>query len=392
MLSQTGNSRKIIAIAALAAIGIAVVVSLILLASGSSTDPDESDSVVGNTSDLENLSNQLYELESRINSLATETAALQLPPPTSVLQSRQTTATAVPTNTAVFRENSPRPDPTATSTPLPAIATTGPGICGRSPLVQLVLIDRLKISSCQLITGHELFRVLELPDLQFDRSPQPGDFADLVNVKNLRVQIRNGADLPSDTFHGLEGLESLEVGLSGTSENDGTENSDGGIEPGAFRGLSSIRTLVLSLNRTTQEPIRLPPLEHMETLESLQIRIPKYLFAPAEQHFQHLPELRNLSITMASYEEGVPRYLRLTQKVFKNNVKLEEIQIQVDSDRRVVFADKDTFEVLDALESLSLSIWGEIEVSLSPNSPLFKDILNGNRDPQGYTVLPPGAD
>ena len=259
-------------------------------------------------------------------------------------------------------------------------------------MVQLVLIDQLKISSCQLITEHELFRVIDLPNLQFDRSPQPGDFGGLVNVMNLRVQILNGADLPADTFHGLMGLETLELGLSGRSENDGTERHDGEIEPGAFRGLSSIRTLELSLNRTTQEPIRMPPFEHMETLESLQIRIPKYLFAPAEQHFQHLPELRNLSITMASYEGGVPRSLRLTQKVFKNNVKLAEIQIQVDSDRRVVFADKDTFELLDALESLSLSIYGDIEVSLSPNSPLFKDILNGNRDTQGYTVLPPGAD
>ena len=97
-------------------------------------------------------------------------------------------------------------------------------------------------------------------------------------------------------------------------------------------------------------------------------------------------------MTMVSRQDGVPRSLRLMQETFKNNGKLESIQIRVDSDRKAVYADKDTFVRLDALESLSVSTWGEIELSLSPNSPLFKDILNGNKSPQGYTVLPPGAD
>ena len=33
-----------------------------------------------------------------------------------------------------------------------------------------------------------------------------------------------------------------------------------------------------------------------------------------------------------------------------------------------------------------------VEVALSPNSPLMKDILNGDRKPKGYRVIPPGAD
>ena len=97
-------------------------------------------------------------------------------------------------------------------------------------------------------------------------------------------------------------------------------------------------------------------------------------------------------MTMAIWQSGVPRSLRLTQEIFENNSKLESIHIQVESDRNAVYADKDTFIGLEALESLSLIIWGEIELYLSPNSPLFKDILNDNQHPQGYTVLPPGAD
>ena len=250
----------------------------------------------------------------------------------------------------------------------------------------------MKISSCQLITAHELFRVLELPDLPFESSPRPGDFAGLVNVKELRISVNNGADLPADTFHGLEGLEALTVELNGKSENSGTERSDGRIEPGSFRGLSNIRTLELSIRRTTDEPINMPPFEHLDTLETLHIRIPEQLFALAEPHFEDLPQLRHLSIAMASRQGGVPRSLRLAQETFKNNGKLESVQIRVDGNRKVVYADKDTFVRLDALESLSVSTQGEIELSLSPNSPLFKDILNGNQYPQGYTVLPPGAD
>ena len=259
-------------------------------------------------------------------------------------------------------------------------------------MLQIILVDKLNIPSCQLITADELFRVISLPDLRFEDSPQPGDFAGLVNVKDLRVQIQHGSDLLSDTFYGLEGLETLTLEMNGNSENDGAERYDGRIEAGAFRGLNSIRTLDLHLRTTTDEVINMPPFEHIGTLETLSIRIPKHLFAPAEEHFKNLPRLRKLSMTMASWQSGAPRYLRLTQETFKNNGGLESKEIQVDSDRKVVYADNDTFERLDALESLSVSTWGEIELSLSPNSPLFKDILNGNQYPQGYTVLPPGAD
>ena len=33
-----------------------------------------------------------------------------------------------------------------------------------------------------------------------------------------------------------------------------------------------------------------------------------------------------------------------------------------------------------------------VEVALSPNSPLMKDILNGDKKPNGYRVIPLGAD
>ena len=82
MQSQTGNSRKIIAIAVISAIGIAIVASLIVVALVFSTNPGESGAATESASNLESLSNRLDSLESRINSLSTETVVVKLPPAT----------------------------------------------------------------------------------------------------------------------------------------------------------------------------------------------------------------------------------------------------------------------------------------------------------------------
>ena len=390
MNNQTGNIRKIIIIGVISAIGIAIIAFLIVLASGYSAGPDEAGSASEIPGKLDAISIRLDRLEDRVNSLATESTIAEPPPPTSIRQPtpttiRRRTPTIRPTNTQSARANEPTPNPITTATPLPAIIATGPGICSRSPRLQSILIDRLNLSSCQLITVHELFRVIELPELRFENSPQPGDFTGLVNVKELRIQLQNGSDLLPDTFHGLEGLETLRVELRSAEE------SDGKIEPGAFRGLSSILTLDLSWNRVTDERVIIPPFDHLQTLEVLQISIPEHLFALTEEHFQNLPHLRNLSMRMASRQGGVPRSLRLTQEIFMNNEKLENVEIHIDSGHIAVYADRDVFLQLDALKSLTVSTSSDIELSLSPNSPLLKDILNGNQYPQGYTVIPSGA-
>ena len=384
MQSQTSNRPKIIAIGLIAVIGIAAIAFLIIiiLATRYSTSTDSGNSATETEGKLDSISRQLDALQGTVNLLATETAAANSPKPTSI---RQPTPTTRPTSTQAGRANVPTPSPTATATTPVAAMPTGPGICGRSPMIQYILIDRLNLASCQLITVHELFRVSGLRDLEFDNSPQPGDFAGLVNVKELRTQLRNGSDLLADTFHGLEGLEILRVELHGTEEYDGT------IEPGAFRGLSSIRTLELSWNRDTDERVSIPPFDHLETLEELYISIPDHLFAPTADHFRNLPHLRSLSIRTEGRYGGVPRALRLTQELFKNNGKLEEIEIQMGSAYSAVHADKDTFLRLEGLKSLSMNTSSDIELSLSPNSPLLKDILNGNQSPQGYTVIPTGA-
>ena len=55
-----------------------------------------------------------------------------------------------------------------------------------------------------------------------------------------------------------------------------------------------------------------------------------------------------------------------------------------------------TFARLQSLERLTVSNRGDsrenrLELSISPNSPLMREILNRNRSPDGYELIPPGA-
>ena len=265
---------------------------------------------------------------------------------------------------------------------------TGPGICRRHPKLQDTLIAKLRIPSCQLITADELFRVTELPSLTFRSSLQPGDFAGLVNLQELRIRLEAGASLHADTFHGLERLDSLGLGMSGA---DPSHSFQGVIAPGAFRGLSNIKVLELRHQKDTNEQSSIPPFEHIETLERLVIRITDHVFLPNENHFSNLPNLTSLSLYINPKEPKFKSQYRLSQELFQNNVKLEQVTIEIWEGEGAVLVDRNTFLHLDQLQSLSLAIARDTEISLSPNSPLLKDIINGNQSPSGYTIIPPGA-
>ena len=279
--------------------------------------------------------------------------------------------------------------PTTAPTAMPQInSETGPGICRRHPKLQDTLIAKLRIPSCQLITADELFRVTELPSLTFRSSLQPGDFAGLVNLQELRIRLETGANLHADTFHGLERLEFLSLDMR---FDDPSHSSQGTIVPGAFRGLSNIKVLELRHQKDTDEQSSIPSFEHIETLEQLDIRITDHVYLPNENHFSNLPNLISLSISINPQGPKFKSQYRLSQELFQNNVKLEQVTIEIWEGDGAVLVDRNTFLHLDQLQSLSLAIAGDTEISLSPNSPLLKDIINGNQSPSGYTIIPPGA-
>ena len=67
------------------------------------------------------------------------------------------------------------------------------------------------------------------------------------------------------------------------------------------------------------------------------------------------------------------------------------MEISLDTNNIQIAIAKDTLIQLHGLNEISLSPYSDSEISLSPNSPLMKDILNGRKSPNGYTLIPSGA-
>ena len=151
---------------------------------------------------LDALTQKMDLLQQDVNSLATGTPE-PTPSETASQAMRQPAATPTRTRPAPTRTptGTPRPMATAVTTPVPPPTAAGPGICGRSPTIQNKLLDVLKISSCQVITEPELFRITERMTIRFETPPQPGDFAGLVNLQELSIEVMEGATLPAGVFH-----------------------------------------------------------------------------------------------------------------------------------------------------------------------------------------------
>ena len=251
-----------------------------------------------------------------------------------------------------------------------------------------MLLSVLKIPSCQAITEPELFRITGRMAIDFETPPQPGDFTGLVNLQELSIEVMEGETLPAGVFHGLDNLKTLTVSMQGNEDSHST------IEPGAFTGMSNLETLQINwpINSSNQQRRpTLPPLDHIPTLELLTITTRGWIFTPQASHLRDQPNLKTLVIRGEDYSETAPRWFRLETNLFENNPALEVVEIRLDTNNTQIAIAKDTLIQLHGLNEISLSPYSESEISLSPNSPLMKDILNGRKSPNGYTLIPPGA-
>ena len=325
--------------------------------------------------------------------------------------------------------------------PPPEVSSTE-NICDRSPAAQQALLRNLKISSCKAVTTEELYRITGNIQPTFGTSPRAGDFLGLVNVTHVEIHITEEAgpaEIPANAFYGMERLKTLAISVeSETTFKDGAfqglpslttlgigttapttmetgslsgmpslEKLDikmrtpGQVMAGALRDLPNLETLTLNwYSSRDEENTKRNHLGELEQLPSL-----KYLTLNAindyssrgdvpsigPTYFKELPSLESLQI-----EGNGENLIALNQTSFVNSPNLKEIKITA-SGTRVTPALKNAFKSLDHLEELkiSLSEHGKrmtVEVALSPNSPLMKDILNGDRKPNGYRVIPPGAD
>ena len=378
-------------ILALALVAIAVVAVMAAIEFANHTS-DEAGTNTENQSRLDSISRRIDVLQTGVNTLNTKTVGQEAqgdgtgrptPPPPSTRANGMGRPTPTPTPT-------PSGTRTPTSMPIatlhPPTSLAGPGICGRSRVVQHTLINWLRISSCQVINDPELFRITALGDIEFDTSPQPGDFAGLVNLKELQIDIHEGSVLTAGALYGLTGLKRLTLLTRASEETPVT------IEPGAFQGLTNLEEL--QIHWSTDEPrarVSVPPLEGTPNLETLGINTHDRIFTPQASHFQNLPNLKSIQIRGSDYSDSTPSWFRLPADIFQNNAELETVEIYLETNGIRITVARETLSQLDELKNVSLRPSSEPEISLSPNSPLMKDILNGNASPQGYTLIPPGA-
>ena len=117
-----------------------------------------------------------------------------------------------------------------------------PGICGRTPEVQVSIMQALAVDgprmSCSSIDAAELYRLRRLL-VRADRL-LPGDFHDLPSLRELEV-LSSGSPLPPGVFAGMPSLLRLELDLS---HRRGDDPLSGGVfSPGTFDGLEGLERL-----------------------------------------------------------------------------------------------------------------------------------------------------
>ena len=324
----------------------------------------------------------------------------------------------------------PATTPLPTSTPELAVIPTpsGPGICGRSPEVQRVILEDLKINLCRAVTEGELFRIMTLGvDMN---TASAGDFQGLVNVGELWISAKN---VESGTFAGMKSLKELQLtikddgsiatgafqGLQRLSEMKLGVATNGSIETGAFQGLSNMETLQISLNETpsdedtfsTPDFDGMPNLKHITTrwfemktvastpfggltnLESAEITIGFIDDEPEGKEFkipgnmfENNPNLKKIQFGIwASGEVKI----NIPEELFSNNPLLEEIKI----DSRRAKLPRNIFKHLEELKQLDLRAYrfaGESQrhkLALHESSPLYIVITLGDKYTEGFELV-----
>ena len=125
-----------------------------------------------------------------------------------------------------------------------------PGICGRTPEVQVSIIREIAVEgprmSCGSIAPPELYRLRRLP-VQSDYLRR-GDFLHLVNLRELEVTVGRSA-LPAGVFAGMPRLRELTLTVVRLEGDDVVGRLDV-LTPGVFDGLDSLERLELNGRRS----------------------------------------------------------------------------------------------------------------------------------------------
>ena len=124
------------------------------------------------------------------------------------------------------------------------------GICGRTPEVQVALIRAIAVDgprmSCGSINPWELYRLRRL-QVEVDYL-LPGDFLDLLGLRELEVRVEDRFPLVTGVFQGMPSLRRMEV----TFVRSRGELPDRTVllEPGVFDDLGALERLEINGRRS----------------------------------------------------------------------------------------------------------------------------------------------
>ena len=213
----------------------------------------------------------------------------------------------------------PTPSPARMIIPTPS----GPGICGRSPVVQQAIQRTLSISSCRLVSNEELYRIT-YNNIQF-KTLRSGDLAGIVNLKQL--SITGNEPLPAGAFAGAS-IEKLNI-------------NEAHLSPGAFQDMISIKSLNIVFSESEQIPTLTDPV--FDKLQQLHLDFynsgsgPEVSVPPSGSELSTLKALKHFSIhaqTKPDSEQLEATHWRDTKppfviptSLFDENTKLETIDL-----------------------------------------------------------------
>ena len=305
----------------------------------------------------------------RLETLEIHLATLSAPTPTQP-------ARPTPNRTPPISQISTK---TVPPTPVPA----APSLCGRSPQIQRAILHALDISLCQSVTNEDLYRLNKL-EIDAPATLISEDFAGLAKLKVLHVTATGDFTIPTGAFQELESLTTLTI----------TSRSPGIIQPGAFHALRKLQQIIIRIDVSKPNPethFPLPILDHLPALTNFSLFTHNWITILKPHQFDHLPSLNTITIE-GEIPNGDPnRSWQLPHRIFHANTALRTVDIQIGGYRSAIHAAADTFEHLDRLKYLNLGhsyqAHDQLRLSLSPNSPLFKHVVNDGHNPQGYAVL-----
>ena len=425
--------NKILIAGGFAALLVVAIIGYALLTGASPTestnDSELTNAILDINMKMDSLSDRLASIEDPVTTDETEANASQqepqtpaqttVPEPTDELPQPTEGPPASATDTqeeqpapTVEPSDTPAAQPTAAAT-VTAPVQVRPGICGRSPAIQDVILTKLTTSSCRSVTNDELYRITDLPTINWASIPRPGDFAGLLNLTQVTFAdprpANEGTALPANTFSGLAGVQNITLSVHGLESRSlaGLEDvvnmtlnlpAEGTVHPGAFQGLPELENLTLNIAAPTKDIDKrnyMPIFDRMPRIRSLTINTDSWALPLKAGQFKNLETMQNLTIKGEIPPNEPLKVYWLPASLFVTNTYLADLSVTVEGPVSTVKAPPELVEFLDNLRHMEYIYNApedtppedSLKLYLSLKSPLLEDITNARQTTTGYDIV-----